>query len=100
MPTDFDTFPRGGVAACARCGRRPGTVRAVVATRSGPAPMAFCEQCAHELMASGAAIAPADQPVRGRTSEPESTTPALDEFGRDLTAEARDGRIDPVIGRE
>ncbi|MCX7025671.1 MAG: ATP-dependent Clp protease ATP-binding subunit [Spirochaetes bacterium] len=27
-------------------------------------------------------------------------TPLLDEFGRDLTAVARDGRIDPVIGRE
>jgi len=31
----------------------------------------------------------------GRTS-----TPTLDEFGRDLTAMAREGRIDPVIGRD
>jgi ATP-dependent Clp protease ATP-binding subunit ClpC len=29
-----------------------------------------------------------------------SSTPALDRFGRDLTAEARADRIDPVIGRE
>jgi len=29
-----------------------------------------------------------------------SATPALDEFGRDLTALAREGRIDPVIGRD
>ncbi|SFT53523.1 ATP-dependent Clp protease ATP-binding subunit ClpC [Geodermatophilus amargosae] len=29
-----------------------------------------------------------------------SGTPMLDEFGRDLTAMAREGRIDPVIGRE
>ena len=29
-----------------------------------------------------------------------SDTPTLDEFGRDLTAMAREGRIDPVIGRE
>src|SRR6476646_10551541 len=29
-----------------------------------------------------------------------SATPALDEFGRDLTGEAREGRIDPVIGRD
>jgi ATP-dependent Clp protease ATP-binding subunit ClpC len=29
-----------------------------------------------------------------------SGTPTLDEFGRDLTAMAREGRIDPVIGRE
>ena len=29
-----------------------------------------------------------------------STTPALDEFGRDLTQMARDGKLDPVVGRE
>ena len=29
-----------------------------------------------------------------------SKTPTLDEFGKDLTAEAKDGKIDPVIGRE
>ncbi len=29
-----------------------------------------------------------------------SSTPTLDEFGRDLTAMARQGRIDPVIGRD
>jgi ATP-dependent Clp protease ATP-binding subunit ClpC len=29
-----------------------------------------------------------------------SATPTLDEFGRDLTAAAREGRIDPVIGRD
>ncbi|GAA2151392.1 ATP-dependent Clp protease ATP-binding subunit [Actinomadura napierensis] len=29
-----------------------------------------------------------------------SETPTLDEFGRDLTALAREGRIDPVIGRD
>jgi ATP-dependent Clp protease ATP-binding subunit ClpC len=28
-----------------------------------------------------------------------SPTPKLDEFGRDLTAEAREGKLDPVIGR-
>jgi ATP-dependent Clp protease ATP-binding subunit ClpC len=29
-----------------------------------------------------------------------SATPTLDEFGRDLTALAREGRVDPVIGRD
>jgi ATP-dependent Clp protease ATP-binding subunit ClpC len=29
-----------------------------------------------------------------------SSTPTLDEFGRDLTAMAREGRVDPVIGRD
>src|SRR3954464_10423337 len=32
--------------------------------------------------------------------KPPSNTPTLDEFGRDLTEMARDGQIDPVIGRE
>jgi ATP-dependent Clp protease ATP-binding subunit ClpC len=31
--------------------------------------------------------------------QPPTGTPALDEFGRDLTQLARDGKIDPVIGR-
>ncbi len=31
---------------------------------------------------------------------PASNTPTLDEYGRDLTAMARNGEIDPVIGRE
>src|SRR5439155_17393522 len=26
-------------------------------------------------------------------------TPTLDQYGRDLTAEAREGKLDPVIGR-
>src|SRR3954469_12240788 len=30
---------------------------------------------------------------------PASTTKTLDEYGRDLTAEARQGKLDPVIGR-
>jgi ATP-dependent Clp protease ATP-binding subunit ClpC len=98
MPETPQSFPRGGIAVCAACGRRPGTMRVVVATRNGPTPMPLCEQCARQLMASGAAMAPADQQSRG--DEPQSETPALDEFGRDLTAEAREGRIDPVIGRE
>lgn len=32
--------------------------------------------------------------------EKRTTTPALDEFGRDLTQLARAGKLDPVIGRE
>jgi ATP-dependent Clp protease ATP-binding subunit ClpC len=39
--------------------------------------------------------------ARGGSSgdQPPTSTPALDEFGRDLTQLARDGKIDPVIGR-
>ncbi|KWW99587.1 ATP-dependent Clp protease ATP-binding subunit [Carbonactinospora thermoautotrophica] len=31
---------------------------------------------------------------------PPSTTPTLDQYGRDLTELAREGRIDPVVGRD
>src|SRR5262245_35934868 len=49
----------------------------------------------------GAAQAPQTQthhqPAPTKTK---SKTPTLDEFGRDLTALAREGKLDPVIGRE
>ncbi|MYS22137.1 ATP-dependent Clp protease ATP-binding subunit ClpC [Streptomyces sp. DvalAA-14] len=41
---------------------------------------------------------------QSRPGQPEqrsaSPTPTLDRFGRDLTAQAREGSVDPVIGRE
>src|SRR4051794_35543712 len=43
------------------------------------------------------------QPGGGRPGGPgqgQSSTPTLDEYGRDLTEMARNGQIDPVIGRE
>ncbi|MEU4509625.1 ATP-dependent Clp protease ATP-binding subunit [Nonomuraea wenchangensis] len=36
----------------------------------------------------------------GETARRDGDTPSLDEYGRDLTEEARQGRIDPVVGRE
>jgi ATP-dependent Clp protease ATP-binding subunit ClpC len=44
------------------------------------------------LAGHGVSVGP---PNQGR-----SATPTLDEFGRDLTAMAREGRVDPVIGRD
>src|SRR3954463_15968569 len=42
--------------------------------------------------------------VRGNrrvtTEDPEATYQALDKYGVDLTARARDGKLDPVIGRD
>src|ERR671921_842144 len=35
----------------------------------------------------------------GEAREPKSSTPTLDEYGRDLTRMAREGKLDPVIGR-
>ncbi|HEY2053126.1 MAG TPA: ATP-dependent chaperone ClpB [Solirubrobacterales bacterium] len=49
-----------------------------------------------ELDAAVAEVRP--NPVT--TPNPESTSQALEKFGRDLTADARSGRLDPVIGRD
>ena len=50
------------------------------------------------------AILHALQSVRGTqrvtSQNPESTYAVLEKYGRDLTAEARAGRLDPVIGRD
>ncbi|GAA0951372.1 ATP-dependent Clp protease ATP-binding subunit [Nonomuraea longicatena] len=47
-----------------------------------------------QALASGAAR-------QGRGAEQaQGATQALDEYGRDLTEEARQGRVDPVVGRE
>ena len=34
------------------------------------------------------------------SAEAEGTSSALDQYGVDLTAQARDGKLDPVIGRD
>jgi len=39
-------------------------------------------------------------PAGGPQRRPKSKTPALDSFGRDLTALAKEGQLDPVIGRQ
>jgi ATP-dependent Clp protease ATP-binding subunit ClpC len=111
-------MPYSPIPPCAVCGERPGTVHMVVATESGRRGATMCEPCARELVegfgaasfgpaaiaGNGAATAGFGDP-RGATAtrtrdEQQSDTPALDEFGRDLTGDAREGRIDPVIGRE
>ncbi len=38
--------------------------------------------------------------ARGEAREPASSTPTVDEFSRDLTRMAKEGKLDPVIGRE
>jgi ATP-dependent Clp protease ATP-binding subunit ClpB len=40
------------------------------------------------------------RPQRVTSPEPETTAQALEKFGRDLTAEAESGKLDPVIGRD
>ncbi|MEV5953197.1 ATP-dependent Clp protease ATP-binding subunit [Streptomyces sp. NPDC051987] len=44
---------------------------------------------------------PTRMPAEGATERRKpSTTPTVDEYGRDLTEDARTGRLDPVIGRD
>jgi ATP-dependent Clp protease ATP-binding subunit ClpC len=97
------------VALCDVCGERPGTLEVTFVAGGERRAGLLCERCARAALAQqqgglpgasfgpgGRAVGPA---VRQRTNQ-RSGTPALDEFGRDLTAEANAGRIDPVIGRE
>ncbi|MDH4309156.1 MAG: ATP-dependent chaperone ClpB [Acidimicrobiia bacterium] len=57
-----------------------------------------------ELGITSEAILEALRQVRGHqrvtTADPEATLQALDQYGRDLTAFARQGKLDPVIGRD
>jgi ATP-dependent Clp protease ATP-binding subunit ClpC len=92
----FNTTPQSGVPVCERCRERPGRVRVMFATGEERASATLCEPCAREMMERAGEV-----PAAEATAAPQqSKTPALDQFGRDLTAEAREGRIDPVIGRD
>jgi ATP-dependent Clp protease ATP-binding subunit ClpC len=101
---------------CDICGERPGAVQIMFAAGGAQRSAVLCEPCARELMAQQhGGPRDGDQPGdpieglagpggtvlrRRNQTRQRSGTPALDKFGRDLTADARAGRIDPVIGRE
>ncbi|MGZ6790576.1 MAG: Clp protease N-terminal domain-containing protein, partial [Mycobacteriaceae bacterium] len=53
----------------------------------------------HKELAAGQGKEPAAVAGPGRESTP-STSVVLDQFGRNLTQAAREGKLDPVIGRE
>ncbi len=90
METMNPQTPFGG--ACQACGQRPGVVRVLLSNGAQRQQALLCQACARELAArnGGEPQQPADA----------SATPTLDEFGRDLTVDAAEGRIDPVIGRD
>src|SRR3954453_20024146 len=106
-------FSSRGERLCDICGERPAAVEVLFTSGADGRSGSVCERCARQAMAAqgnpfggaspfgpfgaprGAAATRERQQTRQR-----SETPALDEFGRDLTGEAREGRIDPVIGRE
>src|SRR5665648_471683 len=70
-----------------------------IAAGSSPAADAL-----HAVGATRDALAAALPAVRGSarvtTPDPEGTYKALEQYGIDLTAAAREGRLDPVIGRD
>lgn len=68
---------------CHRCGQRPARIPITQIIDGKQVYMALCEVCYEEVMKE--------------TSESASK---LDKFGRDLTQMARDGKLDPVIGRK
>src|SRR3954462_9668542 len=79
-----------GAQPCSACGQRPASVRLQYERAGQRAEVEVCQRCALRFTQNqGAADA----------SAPKSTTPALDDFGHDLTADAAAGRIDPVVGR-
>ncbi len=49
--------------------------------------------------AEKAGMASSVKPGRAQSAKGGGTTPTLNQFGRDLTDAARDGKLDPVIGR-
>ena len=54
------------------------------------------------LAARGVSLEGLEQAASGRTTapvKPATNTPTLDRYGRDLTELAREGKIDPVVGR-
>jgi ATP-dependent Clp protease ATP-binding subunit ClpC len=111
---DFETQNNENVRLCDLCGERPATVDVMFVAGGERRHGGVCEQCARDAMAQqqlggtplgpgfGGPLVPGAGPtVRQRQdTRRRSQTPALDQFGRDLTAEARNGGIDPVIGRE
>jgi len=88
---------------CSVCGERPASLQAIVTTEQGRRLASMCASCAEEIASNLAAAERAAEHEQGRgqvRGTPDSETPALDEFGHDLTAAAHAGEIDPVIGRE
>ena len=68
---------------CQRCGQRPARIPVTRIVDGQPVYMALCEVCYQEI-----------------SEEAQTAASKLDKFGRDLTELAKEGKLDPVIGRE
>jgi ATP-dependent Clp protease ATP-binding subunit ClpC len=106
---EFENTNPQNAPLCDICGERPGVVQVMFAVGAGRRAGLLCERCAREAVAAQQAGAPegglfggqgGNGAARQRSqTRQRSETPTLDEYGTDLTAEARAGRVDPVIGR-
>jgi ATP-dependent Clp protease ATP-binding subunit ClpC len=83
---------------CELCGERPGTVPVLLTNGVRRSHAVLCEQCAAQTVGAGQQAQQAAQ--RAQQQQPAAQQSPLDEFGRDLTQDARESRIDPVIGRD
>ena len=105
---------------CEKCQRNEASVRLDTIVNGQHESHVFCQQCAEEVMrgamgggipagsgmlgsifghANGPGSASAGTATAERQS-PQSKTPTLDHFGRDLTRDAAAGKLDPTAGRE
>ena len=116
---DFETQNNQNARLCDICGERPGVVQVMFAGGGARRSGLLCERCAREAVAAqqggpgfdgGMFGDPFGAPRAGQGAGPavrqrpqtqrRSDTPALDQFGHDITGDAREGRVDPVIGRD
>ncbi len=67
---------------CQRCGHRPAVIQTTQTINSQQVLVSLCEVCYRDLQRKA------------------SGTSYLDKFGRDLTALAKEGKLDPVVGRQ
>jgi ATP-dependent Clp protease ATP-binding subunit ClpC len=108
---------------CERCQKNPARVRVDEVVDGKRVQHFLCQSCAEELMSAMSQMGgfdPQGAPESGfpfgffsrngaggtntATAERQvkngSKTPTLDQYGRDLTAEAAEGKLDPAAGRE
>ncbi len=102
---------------CERCDIREAQVRLDQVVAGQREQHFFCSQCAEEIMRGamqpsgtsaqgpnifgvGGRPGQGAAPTQTATKENQSKTPALDHFGRDLTADAAEGKLDPTAARD
>ena len=109
---------------CERCQKNPARVRVDEVVDGKRVQHFLCQSCAEELMSAMSQMGgfdPQGAPESGfpfgffanrnaaggtntataeRQARNGSKTPTLDQYGRDLTAEAAEGKLDPAAGRE